>query len=177
MNSGLATALKRIKFRLMAVWQFVCDLLPSSAARIDGVIAARMSREQLDGIELAFSPSAASAIFERVCLLLPEKQSWYPDLRIWGDEKTDDVQIGVREAQIEGVQFRLNVADLRMPLVGDICLLARDFECVLATRGGAILRPYSESVVRAIMQSDAACYVRNPEGYLREAIQRDPETK
>jgi len=161
----------------MAVWQFVCDLIPSSAAKIDGVIAARMSREQLDGVELGFPPLATSAIFERVSMLLPEQQSWSPDLRIWGDEKTDDVQIGVRDAQIVDVQFRLNAADLRMPLVAGICLLARDLNCVLATRGGAILRPNSESVVRAIMQSDAARYVRDPERYLREAIQRDPDSK
>jgi len=136
-----------------------------------------MSREQLDGVELGFLPLAASVIFERVGMLLPEKQSWSPDLRIWGDEKTDDVQIGVRAAQIEDVQFRLNVADLRMPLVAGICLLARDLRCVLATRGGAILQPNSESVVRAIMQSDAARYVRNPERYLHEAVQWGPESK
>lgn len=161
----------------MALWQFVCDLIPSSAARIDGVIAARMHRDQLDCIELSFSPSTITAIFERVRMMLPEKQSWSPNIRIWGDERTDDVQIGVREAAIDDVQFRLNVAKLRMPLVGNICALAREFECVLATRSGAIIRPYSESVVRAITRSDAARFVNDPERYLREAIQKDPEPK
>lgn len=172
---ALARAVKRFRFRGMAVWQFVLDLIPSSAARVDGVIAARMSRDQLDRIELSFPPSAISAIFERVGMMLPENKSWSPGLRVWGDEKTDDVQIGIRDAHIEDVQFRLNVADLRMPLVGSICLLARDFECVLVTRKGAILQPHTESVLRAITHSDAARFVANPEQVLREAIQTDPE--
>ncbi|ULR43422.1 hypothetical protein [Rhizobium sp. K102] len=92
-----------------------------------------------------------------------------------GDEKTDDVQIGFRGTIIEDVQFRLNVGDLSLPLVGRICALARAFDCVFALRSGAIIRPYSEVLVRAITQSDAARFVGEPERYLREAIQRDPE--
>ena len=161
----------------MAVWQFVCDLIPSTAAKIDGVRATRMSREHLDGVQLAFPPAACIAFFERLDRLLPEKQSWSPDLRIWGDEKTDDVQVGIRDGQIEDVQFRINVADLRMPIVEGFCLLARDFECALATRQGTILRPYSDSFLRAVMQSDAALYIKNPEGYLREATRRESEPK
>lgn len=39
----------------MARWQFVLDLIPSSVATVNGVVAARMSRDQLDAIELKFS--------------------------------------------------------------------------------------------------------------------------
>lgn len=159
----------------MALWQFVCNLVPLSAARVDGMIAARMSRNQLDAVKLSFSQSAASAIFECLEQMLPEKQSWCSSLRIWGDEQTDDVQIGFRDGEIEDVQFRLNVANLRLPLVGGVCLLARDFECVFATRGGAIFRPYSESFMRAILKSDAARYVKDPRRYLLEFVQADPE--
>lgn len=50
----------------MAVWQFVFRLIPSSAATIHGVIAARMNRDQLDAIELNFSGPTADTMFERV---------------------------------------------------------------------------------------------------------------
>lgn len=161
----------------MALWQFVFNLIPSSAATVNGVVAARMSRDQLDAIELNFSPSTVEAIVKRVAMLLPEKQSWASDLRIWGDEKTDDVQIGFRGTTIEDAQFRINVAELSLPLVGGICALARAFDCVLATRNGAIIPPYSETLVRAIRQSDAARFVSNPEDYLREAIEHDLEPR
>lgn len=159
----------------MALWQFVLDLVPSSAATVDGVVAARMSRDQLDAIELDFSQATIAAIIEGIGVMLPERQSWAPSLRIWGNEKTDDIQIGFHGATIEYAQFRLNVADLSLPLVGGICALARAFDCVFATRSGAIIRPRSEALVRAITQSDAARFMDDPELYLREAIQRDPE--
>ncbi|MCQ1780415.1 hypothetical protein NOJ05_24655 [Neorhizobium galegae] len=150
----------------MAAWQFALDLIPSAAAGVDGVVAARMTRGQLDEVELRFSPSVTGAIFERVGMMLPETKSWSPDLRIWGYEEVDDVQIWLRGTEIEHVQFRLNVADPSIPLVEEICSLAREVSCVLATRAGAILRPHPEVVLRAITRSEAARFVKDPEEYL-----------
>lgn len=159
----------------MALWQFVFDLIPSSAATINGMVAARMSRDQLDAIELGFSEPAAGAIFERVGMMLPEIRSWGRGLRIYGNEDADDVKISFEGTTIEEVQFRLNVTDLSSALIGDVCAFARELNCVFATRSGAIIRPYSAALVRAITQSDAARFVSDPERYLREIAQRDSE--
>lgn len=158
---------------LMAVWQFVLDLIPASAAHVEGVTAARMSREQLDKIALVFSSADAELLFARLGALLPEKKSWSASLRIWGDEKTDDIQVGLVGQSIEDVQFRLNVADLRLPLVGAICAVARHFGCLLAARDGAIIQPNCEAVVRTIMQSRAMQFVRDPQRFLEEAVRLD----
>jgi hypothetical protein len=105
----------------MAVWQFVIDLIPASAARVAGVAAVRMSRAQLDETVLGFSSADAEVLFLKLGRLLPEKPSWSDGLRIWGDEKADDIQVSIDGQAIEGIQFRLNVADLSLPLVGGIC--------------------------------------------------------
>lgn len=173
----IADSKSSVRLSPMAVWQFAFDLIPSSAATISGVVAARMNRDQIDAVELDFAGPTADALFSRVATILPEKPSWNPNLRIWGDEKTDDVQICVSGITIEEVQFRLNVADLSLSLVGAICALARDFDSVFATRSGGIVRPYSEALVRTIMLSDAARFVNDPERYLAEAAQRDPEPR
>ena len=157
----------------MAVWQFVVDLFPASAATVGGAAAARMSREQLDAIELEFTLAQAKVLLERVGALLPNKASWAPDLRTWGNEKTDDAQISFQGDAIEHAQFRLNVPDLSMSLVQGICSLARDLDCVLATRTGVIVQPSSEAVIRAITQSDAARFVRDPERFLRDIADQD----
>ena len=57
----------------MAVWQFVINLIPASAARIAGVNAARMSRTQLDEVVLALPIAEANALFAKLDMLLPEK--------------------------------------------------------------------------------------------------------
>ena len=157
----------------MAIWQFVLDLVPASAANVGGVAAARMSREQLDAIAVNFSSADTEALFAQLATLLPEKQSWSPRRRIWGDEKTDDIQVGLDGQAIEGVRFRLDLGELSLPLIGGICALARRFNCVLATTDGAIIQPSREAVIRAITQSRAMQFVRDPEGFLREAIRLD----
>lgn len=159
----------------MAIWQFVLDLIPASAARIDGVIAARLTPEQCSGIELKFSQSEADSFFERVGMMLPEGRFRSSTYCEWGDGAADDAQIHLEDAAIQYVQIRLNIADVRMPFVDDICALTRDFSCVFATQGGAIIRPQREFVLCAIMQSDAARFVSDPGRFIRALTAVDPE--
>ncbi|MFK4768988.1 hypothetical protein [Rhizobium sp. ZW T2_16] len=159
----------------MAIWQFAFDLMPSSAAIINGAAAARMTRAQLEAVNQDFSSPTIMHLFERLNSMMPEKTSWSPSLRIWGDEKTNDVQVVLGEPGIEGVQFRLDVANLSMPLVAQICSLAQDTACVLVTRDGAIVRPNGTSLIRAVMRSNAARYVRDPERFIREFAAGNPE--
>jgi len=159
----------------MAIWQFAFDLMPSSAVIINEAVAVRMTQAQLDATEPDFSAATIQLLFERLGSILPEKTSWSPSLRIWGDEKTNDVQVFLGEPGIEGVQFRLDVANLSMPLVAQICSLAQDTACVLVTRDGAIVRPNGTSLIRAIMRSNAARYVRDPERFIREFAADHPE--
>lgn len=157
----------------MALWQFELDLVPASAANVAGVAAARMSHEQLDPIRLDLSGADAEVLLARLEALLPEKKSWSANLRIWGDEKTDDIQVWLDNEAIGGVHFRLDVSNLSLPLVGGICSIARHFDCVLATLDGAIVQPSREAVIRMILQSRAMQFVRDPHSYLAEAARLD----
>lgn len=56
----------------MAAWQFKLDLIPSSAARLNGVDAIRMTREQLDEIKPEISVEKLPDLFQTLSRLLPE---------------------------------------------------------------------------------------------------------
>ena len=109
----------------MAVWQFVINLIPASAARIAGVHAARMSRGQLEEVVLALPIAKADALFAKLDMLLPEKPRSYTGLRVWGDEPNDDIQVSFDEQYIEEIQVRFDVADISLPLIGGVCELAQ----------------------------------------------------
>ena len=157
----------------MALWQFTLDFIPSYAARFRDVEAIRMTREQLDAIKLDISAEKQPRLFQTLSALLPEKKSWAPDLRIWGDEKSHDVQIWFEGDRIEGIQLRLNVASPLFQLVSGMSGIARDLQCVFASRDGAIIQPSAEAVARAVMQSPAMRFVRDPQGYIEAAIRAD----
>lgn len=161
----------------MAVWQFVINLIPASAARIAGVDAARMSRAQLDEVVLALPIAEANALFAKLDMLLPEKPRSYTGLRVWGDEPADDIQVSFDEQFIEEIQVRFDVADLSLPLIGGVCDLARHFDCVFATPEGAIIQPSREAVIRTVLQSDAAHFVQDPQGFIEKAVRLDREDR
>lgn len=135
-----------------------------------------MSREQLDAIRLEILPDKLPSLLEGLSELLSVKRSWSPGLRIWGDEKSHDVQVWSDGQAIEAVQFRLDANKLSVSLMTGICDLARSLDCVLATAEGAIIQPTSEAIVREMMRSPAMQFVQDPEGFLEAAIRADRET-
>ena len=157
----------------MAVWQFVINLIPASAARIAGVDAARMSRTKLDEIVLALPIAEADVLFTKLDALLPEKPRSYTGLRVWGDEPNDDIQVSFDEQYIEEIQVRFDVADISLPLIGGVCELAQYFDCVFATPEGAMIQPSREAVIRTVLQSDAAHFVQDPPGFIGKAVRLD----
>lgn len=157
----------------MAVWQFVINLIPASAARIAGVNAARMSRAQLDQVVLALPIAEADVLFVKLDMLLPEKPRSYTGLRVWGNEPADDIQVSFDEQYIEEIEVRFDVADISLPLIGGVCDVARHFDCVFATPEGAIIQPSREAVIRTVLQSDAAHFMQDPRGFIEKAVRLD----
>ncbi len=106
---------------MIAVWQFVINLIPASAARIAGVNAARMSRAQLDQVVPSLPIAEVDVLFAKLDMLLPEKPRSYTGLRVWGDEPADDIQVTFAEPYMEEIQVRFDVADISLRLIGGVC--------------------------------------------------------
>jgi hypothetical protein len=158
----------------MALWQFTLDLIPAQAARVQGVEAIRLDPEQLDRITLGLSGDEEPELFDMLGKLMAERKGWTTKLRFYGDEESNDAQVSFDDTKVVNVQFRLDVYDLSLPLIGGICALARRFSCVLVCRaGGAVIQPSCEAILREVLQSPAARFVRDLEGYLADAIRLD----
>lgn len=158
----------------MAVWQFPLDLVSAQAARVQGLETIRLEPEQLDRITLRLSSNEETELFEMLGKLMPERKGWTNEVRFYGDEKTNDAHVSFEDTSVGHVQFRLDANDLSLPLIGGICAIARRFDCVLVARaGGAVIQPRCEAILREVLQSGAARFVRDPEGYLAEAARLD----
>lgn len=157
----------------MATWQFTLDLIPASTARVSGVDAIRLTQEQLDECRLHLASSEETALFDALGKLMPERTGWTDRIRFWGDEKGDDAHVSFDGDAVEYLQFRLDVSKLSLPLLGGICALATRFGCVFATREGAVIQPTCEAVLRAVLQSSAMRFVKDPEAFLAEAARLD----
>jgi hypothetical protein len=147
----------------MALWQFSLTFVSSCHAKVGSVDAIRLPVEELEGVQLCLTASDAERLAAGFALLLPERVPWAAGMRVWGDASSDDVQVffgadgGVAVAVARFDAFRISI-----PIIEGVCSLARSVDCVFATDDGAIIRPWSENVIRALMQSSAMAFVQNP---------------
>lgn len=120
----------------------------------------------MDQAHLTLTPVKFDALCVRLSALLPKKEGWHTDLLIWGDEESDDVQVWFEGDSIDSIAIRLDVSHLSLPLISGLCAIARDFDWILATTEGMVLRPTTEAVFRAVLKSPAQRFVTDPESFL-----------
>lgn len=157
----------------MAIWQYALDLIPSSSATVKGADAIYMAQERLAKTRPAIPLELAPAFCDRIGELLPEQTAWARGLRIWGHDQSHDVQVWFDGPCIQEVQLRLDASNPSTSFIKGFCEIARDFDCIFAARDGAIIRPSVDGVMRAVSQSRAMRYARDPKEFLETAVEAD----
>jgi hypothetical protein len=155
----------------VAVWQFKMWGFPRECFRTENLDVIRVSREQIDAVEFSLTSSQVAALAARFSELLPEKNAWSADFRLWGDEKSDDVQLCAEGNVYEPVQMRLDVRQLSVALVDGLCAIARDFDWLLAIPDGSALlvsKPDTARVLATVKRSPAQSFVQDPMTFLTQ---------
>lgn len=112
--------------------------------------------------------TAAERLTVGLNALLAEQYSYTRAVRIWGDDQFDEVQVLLGEdGHIEAAAIRLDPITSSIPLIEGLCGLARDLDCLFLTDDAVVIRPMCESVVRAMLNSPAARFIRDPEDVRR----------
>ena len=150
--------------------------IPAAAYREGNTDVIRLSREQLDEVHFDLTPADMTELSDQLSRLLPEKNSWHDEMRIWGQEETDDVQVWIKGNVIESVQMRLDVRHLALSLLSGLCLIARNFDWLLAVPEGlglTVLRPNPEAIFRSVLKSPAQSFVEDPQAFLAAIVSAD----
>ena len=131
----------------MATWQFDVNLIPQDSDELPSVdeLAARLSR------------------------VLEEAESWASDLRIWGTEDGNRVDLWLGGDSVEEVGVRIDVRDGWSEFCGAVLVLAADLGLALREAGtGAGIESTPRGLRSAIASSDAARFVSDPKLFLAE---------
>lgn len=154
----------------MAIYQITIELIPQMWAINNNYDAAGLYEDK------QYDPSTAwrNNLFKKdfasiISKVLPKRNSWHPNLDIWGDSEYNDIQIFWNEnkKEIEAFTIRLDLRDDIENILKQIRLLAITLDCVL-------FFPESKKIIRAedpmlqyiIDNSNAARWVKNPKKYL-----------
>jgi hypothetical protein len=126
--------------------------------------AIRLPADWWERATIDLTDSTTERLITGLDALLSEQYAFAGAVRIWGHDQFDEVQVLFGDdGHAEAAAIRLDPFSSSIPLIEGLCWLARDLDCVFLTDDAAVIRPTCESVVRAMLNSPAARFVRDPE--------------
>ena len=157
----------------MAVWQFKFTLVPT-----EGIVKAHGKVPDSMPQFAAVVPDACldnemvwpnywegvdkSAIHALAMSVLPVADSWSNEATMYGNSKTDEIQVWD-----DSVDVRLDCSNLNIRLLEGIVTIAEDCGCcIVLCEGGRVIAPILEQVIDALKTSSAARFVKNPKAFL-----------
>lgn len=154
----------------MATWQFKIELIPRQWAEgSEGEIEALYDSEGYDSTStwVQYPPTIdVESLIERI---MPKGKSWHSDLHAWGDEERNDIQIWYKGGKLECLVVRLDLRENMDNLLAKIADLAKTLDCLIfVPEFKTIINPTVSELGKAAAQSNAARFVKDPEGFLNK---------
>jgi hypothetical protein len=156
----------------MAVWQFSMILVPrEEVMAICPSLGGAVSEEAFESIQWWSSVQPPEDLPAKLALVLPECPHWSRSARQWGQEPGNTIAVWYEADRVRSIYARLDVREWEPILVEFLVDLA--VECDGRWLAGDaqhryLVGPADEDLVRAVKESNAARFVRDPEGFLRQ---------
>ena len=108
----------------MAAWQFTIELIPSSAT-IQTLARLEVIPDDFDVESVWTAHSrAVDVLANKIDKLLVRAQPWHDEQYLWGDARTDDVQLTFSADRIHSLTARLDCRDLSIEFIAAIAIIA-----------------------------------------------------
>lgn len=152
----------------MATWQFDFFLAsePESAGR-DGFRQIATHGEDRETLIDLRKTSLAIDDLNEITSRLEPLTTWYGDLRQWGSEVGNRIDVLVDGQYVREIFVRVDVRNVDHEFLNSILNLARKHSLVIVTESGKILGALRASLLRAIEASPAFRFVADPVEFLR----------
>jgi len=151
----------------VALWQFDLHFLPRiSVLRRYNAVPIRISRAEFDGFDWWHDAPNTAKLGSRIDVILPKAESWSPSIKKWGDEDGNRVDIVFKENSVEAVFVRIDVRDISVQFLSDICSIAAEWDCLFLLGNDLLMSASVSSLLAAMRQSKSFHFVTDPEGFL-----------
>lgn len=160
----------------MAVWQFNIQLIPAEWAEENNFDVANLYSTDSFDTEIAWSRKQPRYDFKEILSeVLPKSESWHIDLLTWGDSQGHDIQVWYENKTVESMCFRVALNQKTEGVIEGILKAALELNCVFFFPETKTIGA-SERVVltAAVYNSNAAKFVKNPRGFLKNLSEIKP---
>ena len=147
----------------MAVWQFKLEGVPSSAV----VGRDSVSEDEWNESQWWEGVQPSETFLTSIAGLLPTKDSWSEELRQWGRQDSDLVEIWYEDNLVESVLIRLDSRQPNIELIEKLLKILSDSDyCMIHSRDRRVLPNNFVEFVHEFENSPSYKVVSNPEVWL-----------
>ncbi|RZI41152.1 hypothetical protein EGT07_18860 [Herbaspirillum sp. HC18] len=151
------------KLAIMAIWQFTVELIPANW--IGG--RPTITEDEHNEAEWWGSQQPPSGFEEHLQKLLPEAKSWNSDLRQWGAQKSDLIEVWYEDGAVESISVRFDCRNINPALLRGIFELSEDLNCRLVyKRDLAVIGNSLESLIEKLWNSPNHKFLEAPQEWL-----------
>ena len=152
----------------MAIFQFTVVLIPSKwVSNIENDFASLYTEEGYDVSEAWKQFQPTEEVAPLLSRILPEGKGWSRNQKVWGNEESSDIQVWYENGIIESISIRLDLRNEISSLLAKVVNLANELNCDLFIPGGEIIiKPNIFELNKAASESNAAKFLKYPEGFL-----------
>lgn len=153
----------------MAIFQFTVVLIPSQwACNAENDVESLYCEEGYDVSDAWGQYPPTIEIEPLLSNVLPKGKAWDSEQKVWGNEESSDIQVWYENGKIDSVTVRLDLWEDMSVLLKKVVDLANELNCHLFIPGAKIIiKPNIFELKKASSESNAAKFVKDPEGFLR----------
>ena len=152
----------------MATWQFDLHMVPRRKLAAGGVRPpAHISAETFDTTEWWQGETLPADYDALIASFLPPRSSWHVDLRSWGEEDGNRIDVYFENGCVVEVLVRVDARVLDQAFLSHLAELANRCSCLLVTSEMEVLPPLTGELAAAVQDSAARKFVIDPEDFFR----------
>lgn len=154
----------------MALWQTDLLLVPrKTLSATDRTVPDRIPPDVLDRADFWNGFVLTEEIERTISSFCPPRRSWSSNLKTWGDEDGNRIDILHSGASVAEVSIRIDVRHMDDNFIEGVIALATYWDCVFVTEALRVLPPVPAELRSAVQESEAHRFVSDPHGFLDSA--------
>lgn len=142
----------------MAIWQYDFIAIPRpELSDLYGALPAVMQVEHFKAEKFWLTIQPSSGFEQSFEKWRPEMKSWHDELRLWGSEESNRIDVHYDGARVSHIQFRVELRALSIHYIETIAAFARQSNCVLVSAHSlVVVEPLRQHILLHLCRSPGA---------------------
>lgn len=142
----------------MAIWQYDFVAIPrSELLDLCGALPVVMQVDLFRDEKFWRAAQPPGGFEEAFQKWQPEMKSWHDELRLWGSEESNRIDVYYEKKRVSSIQFRVELRALSTKFIETISAFARKYNCVLVSAHSlVVVEPLRQHILLHLCKSPGA---------------------